>query len=660
MLKFIKLFLPLLINSSFTILCIIYLQLKGQQSYFLLFEVTFLILAVILNIIAQFQTKQQLIKTDHSPPLFIILLLVQFCSLLYLDYQWLSENLLSLLIGGMLNLQKLKLNNQQDYIQIKKIKALLQFASLLFIIALVIITKQQGKQDIILLLLTSICFIIFLAAQLQPKKENHKQTQQMISLTQNSTIQQINSNIFSDKFFEKKILLLSLSNNEIIVEKISVYFDKYLKEKNLKIDDFLKNTQIFQISFQNENILFNQMIKIKCSLYQQIKEILNNEKLKTLSKNWKLQNQFQEDQQSKLISPNESRSQLSIIFQQDSHSFKQSTIDLGNNTIDKTSIQNEYISRSVKDLHLHFNDKFQQSQTSSITKSFGILNSDQQNYKNISFTLQNSSLIFEFEEESIDQLKQKLNDIQNQYMLAVSKNLYQRISLMMQNLKVLINQLITTNLDQKLLQQIQSQIFVINLSNSNCLYFLTDDFQQKKQCQINLNDFLNQIKSKLTSAFLLIDQNISISINDELLINKTIFTYPQYLRLIIVNLLHNSIKKCIKTSKSHEIIINLKQINNEEIQFEMIDDGGGFSEKLDYSRVLQGKLGIFVVQKLLVQISQNPILFYKTVGDETKKGNSVTFQISRQINKFINNKNYFSQNIIEQNIHNVAQIQQLL
>ncbi|CAD8136994.1 unnamed protein product [Paramecium pentaurelia] len=668
MLKFIKLFIPLLLNSLFAILSIIYLQLKGQQSYFLLSEVVCLILGATLNIIAQIQTKKHQIQQDYSPVFFIFLLLILFSSLLLLDYKQLSQNILSLLIGGMLILQKLKQTNQQHNIKIKMTKALLQSVTLLFILILVMTSQKQTHYHIEELTIISILIIVFLVFQLQPKKLDKKSQNKMISLTQNSTIQQINSYHLWEKFLEKSIFVVSSNNTDIVIEKISVYLEQYLKDKHYNIEDFLKNIQIIEISFENENIILNKMIEVKQSLYQYIKEILNNNNEKSKNnnpKNWKQQNQFQEDQSSKLMSPNESRSQLSIIYKQDSYSQKKCSLDNGNNALDQSTIEKELFNRSAKDLSLIFNNQLQQTYSPQIqnkVKLLGIFKYDKQNYKKITFNNQNQALIFEFEEESIEQLKQKLNDIQNQYKLIVTKIQCQRITLMLQELKVKLNQIINQNMDLKLLRQLQSQIYLINLCNNNFWYFLTDNFKERKPSQLNLNIFLNQIISKLNQDTVIIEKNIRISINDdELLMNEPVITHPQYLRLVIINLIYNSIKECSKTTdSSYSIYINLKQINKEDIQFEIIDDAGGFADKLDYSRVLMGKLGIFVCQKLLPYISEHPILKFKTIDQGgIRKGNLVSFQISKHVNEINNNSNkYSTQSIIKQDIQNVAKILQ--
>ncbi|CAK55662.1 unnamed protein product (macronuclear) [Paramecium tetraurelia] len=663
MLKLIQVFLPLLLNSLFAIMSIIYLQLKGQQSYFLYSEVCCLILGAALFIVAQIQPKKKQIQQDHSPVLFIILLLVQFCSLLQLDYRSLTQNILSLLIGGMLFLQKINYTSQQNYIKIKRTKALLQSTTLLFIIILVITSQKQSQYQFVELAITFILVIVFLVIQLLPKKLDKKSQNKIISLTQNSTTQQINSYHLWEKFLEKQILVVSANKNDIVIEKISEYLDQYLKEKNQNIDDYLKNTQIIEISFVNENIILNKMIEVKQSLYQYIKDILNdNQKQKTIPKNLKIQHQFQEDQSSKLMSPKESRSQLSIMFKQDSQSQKICSTNNGNNAIDQSTFEKEFLNKSTKDLSLILSNQLQQSYSPLIQNKFkllGIYNQEKYNYKKITFNNQNQALILEFEEDNIEQLKIQLNDIQNQYKLTVTKILCQRVSLMLKDLKSKLNQITTQNPDLKRLNQIQSQIYLLNLCNKNILYFLTDDFKEGKQSQLNLDVFLNKIISKLSQDTLIYEKGIKISINNELLLNQTVITYPQFLQFIIVNLIYNSIQQCSKTDSTHSIIINLKQLNNEDIKFEIIDDAGGLLNKLDYSRVLAGKLGIFVAQKLLPHISQYPILKFKTIDlDGTKKGNLVSFQISRHIKEINNLKSYSTQNILNQDIYNVAKLLQ--
>ncbi|CAD8159168.1 unnamed protein product [Paramecium octaurelia] len=668
--QIIKLALPQILNVMFSILCIIYLQLRGQIINLLIPQIIFLAFGIIFTLTAIRKTTQNIQQIDHSPMFFTILLLLQFASLLYLSEDNLSENLLSLLFGNMLQLQKLKSTEKNEKKQFLNIKILLQAVALLLIFIVLIIFKHMTNHIeyfiIAAIMILIVCSYEFLLSnnKNQPQQIEQSKTivQRRVSVPIQSQYPPQNPQSIWEKFIEQQYIFVSYRNNEVVIEKMSSSLMQILKEKTLTIEEYLKKIQLFNIALESEHILTNNMLlNQSTNLYSYIKDQIIDEKYSAVIQRRKSQRDINDDQQlQKLVSPqNEQRSRLQSVQKSEANLQKGNTLNLNNSSLQY--IDREFLSGSVMKNLDNFIAKPAENNNQVPTKKplYGIIQFDKPIYKKIQFNYWNQGLIIQMEDDSIENIKTCANNVQNGYKTDVTQKQIQKLLQMIENLQQKFNNLLSPQMkENKLFCQAQLQLYVVDVSIHNFYYFLCDGLAFPKQDQLNLIKFLKAIKTKFSQDTTVVEKSIDIKIQDDLT-NKMITTDVRYLRQIVVNLLVNSIKAYKKPDISNMVQIHVSQIANEDIKFEIYDKASGFPQPLDYKRVSEGKLGIFIVQKLLPLISKSPKLYFKTVHFENNQaGSSISFLLQRQMNPINNSLQNSSNNLLQQENCKLAQILQ--
>ncbi|CAD8046010.1 unnamed protein product [Paramecium primaurelia] len=664
----IKLVLPQILKPLFSIICIIYLQLRGQIFNLLIPQIIFLAFGIIFSLAAIRKTAQNLQQIDHSPIFFTILLLLQFASLLYLSNDNISENLLSLLFGSMLQLQKLKSNDKNEKKQFLNIKILLQAISLVIIFIVIILFKNITNHIeyfiIASILIILVCLYEFL---LSNNKHQPVQIEQNKTIVQRRISTQIQSqfpqNVQSlwEKFIEQQYIFVSYRNNEILIEKMSQYLIQFLKEKNQSIEEYMKKIQLYTISLDSEHILTNNMfVNMSTNLYSYIRDQIIDEKQSAVMQRRKSQRDINEDQQlQKLVSPqNEQRSRLQSIQKSEAYLQKGNTLNLNNSSLQY--IDREFLSGSVMKNLDNFIAKPQDNNSQLANKKqilYGIIQNEKSIYKKIQVSYWNQGLIVQIEDDSIDNIKVYMNSVQIGYKQEVTSKQIQKLSQMVSDLQQKFNKLLNNqNKEDKLFSQAQLQLYVLDIWINNFNIFLSDSMAFPKQEQVNIISFLKTLKTKFSQDTTVIEKSINIIISDDMN-NKFITTDIKYFRSIIVNLLINSIKAYKKPDITNMVQIHVSQQPNDDVKFEIYDKASGFSQPLDFKRVSEGKLGIFVVQKLLPYLSKNPKLQFKSVNYENKQtGSQISFILPRQINPINNSLQNSSNNLLQQESFKMAQI----
>ncbi|CAD8051229.1 unnamed protein product [Paramecium sonneborni] len=665
-----KLILPQILNTGFSILCIAYLQLKGQILNFLIPQLIFLAFGLAFSLAAIRKRAQNVQQIDHSPIFFTILLLIQFASLLYLSSENISENLLCLLFGNMLSLQKLKSNEKNEKNEKKQflnIKIMVQALSLLTIFVIIVLFKNISNNLEYIIIVSSLIIIVcsyeFVLSHYKHQVQQIEQSKVIVARRQ-SVLNQIqipfqNFQGIWDRFNDQQYFFISYRNNEIVVEKMSQFLIQFLKEKCLSIEDYMKKIQLFQISYESEHILTNNMFEIKnANLYSFIRDQIIEEKQSAVMQRRKSQSNINEElQQQKLISPQyEQRQRLQSVQRNEMGN----TLNLNNSSFQ--FMDREFLSASaIQKFDLLF-VKPQENTSQMVNKKqqlYGLIQHDKLIYKKIQVSSYNQGLIIEIEDDSIENIKIQMNNIQNGYKQEVTQKEIQKLSQMLNDVQQKFNKMLNNqNRENKLLCQAQLQLYVLEIEIYNFIYFLSDGLPFPKQDQVNIITFLQSIKAKFMQDTTVLEKSIELIIQNDLN-NQFITTDIRYLRQIIVNLLVNSIKAHRKPDISNTIYLRVIQTLNEEIKFEINDKASGFSQSIDFKRVREGKLGIFIVQKLLPCISKNPQLSFKTVHFENKQvGSSISFVLPRQMNLINNSLHNSSNNIFQQESYKLAQIMQ--
>ncbi|CAD8050063.1 unnamed protein product [Paramecium sonneborni] len=668
----IKFALPQIMNALFSILCIAYLQLRGQIVNLLIPQIIFLAFGMAFSFAAIRKTAKNVLQIDHSPMFFTILLLLQFASLLYLSKENLSENLICLLFGNMLSLQKLKSNEKNERRQFLNIKIMLQALSLLIIFIVIVLFKNISNNleylIIASILIIIVCLYEFLQNNYKYQASQTEQTQVIVprrqSVLNQAQIPLQNAQGILDKFNDQQFFIISYRNNDIVVEKMSQFLIQQLKEKCLSIEEYMKKIQLFQISYESEHILTNNMLEIKnANLYSFIRDQIMEEKQSAVMQRRKSQGNINDDQQQqKLISPqNEQRQRLQSIQRNDGNLQKCNTLNLNNSSLQY--IDKEFLSASVmRQFDIFFakpQDNNSQQMANKKQQLYGIIQNEKSIYKKMQISSWNQGLIIEIEDDSIENIKIQMNNIQNGYKQEVTQKESQKLSSMLNDFSQKFRKMYNgQNKEDILLCQAQSQLYILELGINNFIYFLSDGMPFPKQDSVNVISFLKSIKAKFIQDTTVLEKMIEINISDDLN-NKMITTDIRYLKQIIVNLLINSIKAYRKPDISNAIYIHVGQTLNDEFKFEIRDKASGFAQPLDFKRVREGKLGIFIVQKLLPYISKNPQLSIKTLHFENSQvGTSISFVLPRQLNLFTNSLHNSSNNILQQESYKLAQIMQ--